>query len=144
MRRWLILSVLVAALALVGSAWAQATEPTPAPVSWFVILAAAINAVGTMVLVRFVVPGVGWLRANYPDALPVVSGAVGPVLALAQNYLGRLLGVPIELGIPTVMAIFTGGGGALLLSQFLIQRQRRLAHKASLRAAPLAAEHAPI
>lgn len=62
---------------------------------WNLLLAGFINTTATLLLVQgfktYVLPAVP------PALLPVLAGALGPLVALAQTALGQALGYPVDL-----------------------------------------------
>lgn len=148
MRRRLFLSVvlvILAALPLLANA--QAVTP-PAPIEqipWATVIGLAINAVGTLVIVKVlanehVLPA---LRSRYPVLLPILAIGVGPLFGYVQSILSRATGIPIDLHVPIIVGLFSGGS-AVAIAQISIQRQRQKARMAMAVPTPLLREHAPL
>lgn len=162
LRRWLVPLLLLVPLMIgttvftlgpapplieVTPVWAQAPAPAPpsmpTPGTWGQILGFALNAVGTMVIVKGLAWVIPWFRERVPDLLPIVAGAVGPLLAWVQLQLTEMTGVPISLGVPEILAMFTGGS-AVAIAQVVIQRKRRLVMTGAIAGGTLARDGAPI
>ncbi len=82
---------------------------------WQLVLAGLINGAGVFsVLWVFNNHISGWLRANTPWLIPILAAALGPVVALAQSYLAKWLGVPIDLAPLSAMALFSGASATAM------------------------------
>ena len=80
---------------------------------WNQIAAAAINSVLVLMAVQFLkTTGVPWLNANAPFLLPIIAMLIGPLMAIAMNYLSALLGYPIDLS--PIIGVFIGGTAVAL------------------------------
>lgn len=76
------------------------------PEVWKPILAGFINTTLVLVLVQLCKAAIPSLRSAVPWLIPVIAGALGPLVAVGQSWLGTWLGIPVDLS--PVVAVFTG------------------------------------
>jgi hypothetical protein len=91
--------------------------PPPAPTfDWHVLLAGFINAVvvvGVVQLIKSLAPTV---RTAVPWLLPILSVAIGPLVATLQSWVGTWVGLPIDLS--PLIGAFTGGTAVMMHQTF--------------------------
>jgi hypothetical protein len=86
--------------------------PTPPAFDWHVLLAGFINSVavvGVVQLIKSLAPAV---RSAVPWLLPILSVAIGPLVATLQSWIAAWVGLPIDLS--PLIGAFTGGTAVMI------------------------------
>jgi len=79
---------------------------------WSNVIAAFINSGVVIGVVQLIKKWLPVLNDKVPWIIPILAGAIGPGIAVIQNWLSTVLGVPIDLS--PIAAIFTGGTAVAL------------------------------
>jgi hypothetical protein len=91
--------------------------PPPAPVfDWHILLAGFINSVAVVGVVQLIKSLAPTVRTAVPWLLPILSIAIGPLVATLQSWVATWVGLPIDLS-PLVGA-FTGGTAVMMHQTF--------------------------
>jgi len=70
------------------------------------IIANLINTTFVLIIIQLIKTYIPFIRQSVPWLLPILAGAIGPAIALLQNYLSQYLVFSIDLS--PIIAIFTG------------------------------------
>lgn len=89
--------------------------------AYYPIIAGIINTVLVLFVVQALKNLVPKMRESIPWIIPILAGAIGPLVAAGQNALFSWLGIPIDLS--AIAAIFTGGS-AVAINQVGKQYQK--------------------